>query len=421
MINNAVRILNTYTRNRAIERSIVYDAIIIGAGPVGGLAGKELSNRGLNVLLIEEHGEIGRPFQCAGLVTPSAMDIVGLHETILVDVDGARMHGPKGTLVQIGTPGSVKTHVVCRKKFDQGVVRQALEAGAELWLNSKPTEIVNTEEGVSVSIDRDGESIDLECKLLIGADGAHSWVRRKLKMGRPKEMMIGFQVEVTGYPGQERFLDMYTGKNIAPGFFAWVIPSGFGTHRIGLWARPEDLEGRSLEELYENLLKSEQWSERFADVRETARYCGPIPCGIVKRPFRDRVILIGDAAGSSKPTTGGGIGPGFRQVIESADELCKAINSNKLGESRLKKIMKVMKSLRREQDKARALRNLLVTELSDNELEAHFERFARPEVVELINQKGDIERPVPIGMALLKKVPEFRGLALKAGLRWVFA
>ncbi len=399
----------------------MYDVVIIGAGPVGGLAGRELSTRGLSVLLIEEHGEIGRPFQCAGLVTPNAMDIARLHETILADVDGARMYGPKGTLVQIGTPGSIKTHVVCRKKFDQGVVIQAIDSGTELWLNSKPTDIIQNEDGVQVFIEREGELVSTKCKLLIGADGAHSWVRRKLKMGRPKEMMIGFQTEVTGYSGQDRFLDMYTGKNIAPGFFAWVIPSGYGTHRIGLWARPEDLEGRSLEELYENLLSSENWSDRFSDVRETARYCGPIPCGILKRPFRDRIILIGDAAGSAKPTTGGGIGPGFRQVMESVDELSKAIVADKLRENRLKKIMKVMKSLRKEQDKARALRNLLVTELNDDELEAHFERFARPEVVELINQKADIEHPVPIGMALLKKVPEFRGLALRAGLRWVFA
>jgi len=405
----------------SVQRESMYDVVIIGAGPVGGLAGRELSSRGLKVLIIEEHAEIGRPFQCAGLVTPSAMEIAQLHETILEDVDGARMHGPKGTLVQIGTPGVIKTHVVCRKRFDQGVVRQALESGCMLWLNSKPLEVEYLDDCIQVEIDNSGTKTQVNCKLLIGADGAHSWVRRKFKMGRPKELMIGFQTEVTGYPGEDRYLDMYTGKDIAPGFFSWVIPSGHGTHRIGLWTRPQDLGEESLEDLYDNLLESEEWKERFSNVRETARYCGPIPCGILKRPFRDRVLLIGDAAGSSKPTTGGGIGPGFRQVMESADALCKAIKNDKLNESRLKKVMKVMKTLRKEQDKARALRNLLVSELSDEELESHFEKFSRPDVVELINKQGDIERPVPLGIALLKKVPEFRGLALKAGLRWVFA
>ena len=59
------------------------------------------------------------------------------------------------------------------------------------------------------------------------------------------------------------------------------------------------------------------------------------------------------------------------------------------------------------------LRNLLVSDCEDDELDRHFEQFAKPEVVELINAIGDIEKPVPLGMALLKKVPAFRKLALK--------
>ena len=51
-----------------------YDVIIIGAGPVGGYLARRLSENDMRVLLIEEHAEIGRPFQCAGLVNPSAME-----------------------------------------------------------------------------------------------------------------------------------------------------------------------------------------------------------------------------------------------------------------------------------------------------------------------------------------------------------
>ena len=89
--------------------------------------------------MLEEHNEIGgRPFQCAGLVTPNAMKQVGLYETILEEVDGALIHGPSGTLVPVGTGGTVRTYVVCRKLFDEGVVKQAMLSGATLWLNSKP-------------------------------------------------------------------------------------------------------------------------------------------------------------------------------------------------------------------------------------------------------------------------------------------
>ncbi len=72
-------------------------------------------------------------------------------------------------------------------------------------------------------------------------------------------------------------------------------------------------------------------------------------------------------------------------------------------------------------DRARALRDLLVTIPNDKELDSHFAMFNRPEILELINEIGDIEHPVPLGMALLKQVPEFRKLALKAGVKLLFA
>ena len=108
-----------------------YDVVIVGAGPVGGRAATVLSQDGLKVLMLEEHEEVGRPFQCAGLVTPSAMDIVEGYHTVLEEVDGALIHGPSGTLVPVGTEGTLRTYVVCRKRFDQYVVQQGMEAGAE--------------------------------------------------------------------------------------------------------------------------------------------------------------------------------------------------------------------------------------------------------------------------------------------------
>ena len=109
-----------------------FDVVIVGAGPVGGRAATLLSQDGLRVLMLEEHEEVGRPFQCAGLVTPSAMDVVEGYHTVLEEVDGALIHGPSGTLVPVGTEGTLRTYVVCRKRFDQYVVQQGMEAGLSL-------------------------------------------------------------------------------------------------------------------------------------------------------------------------------------------------------------------------------------------------------------------------------------------------
>jgi flavin-dependent dehydrogenase len=214
---------------------------------------------------------------------------------------------------------------------------------------------------------------------------------------------------------------MYTGSEVAPGLFAWVIPSGNNTHRIGVWSRPQDLDGRSVEQCYDTLLSHPLWREKFADVKEIARYCGPVPCGVIQKPFKDRVMVIGDAAGMAKPTTGGGIGPGFRQVESIIEKLVKSIVSGRLSASDLATVCKPFKTFRKEQDRARALRDLLVSTPDDETLDSHFEMFNRPEVLDLINREGDIEHPVPLGMTLLRKVPAFRKLALKAGFKLLFA
>tara|TARA_Y100001935_G_scaffold247118_1_gene242575 strand:+ start:374 stop:1600 length:1227 start_codon:yes stop_codon:yes gene_type:complete len=399
-----------------------WDVVIIGAGPVGGHTANLLAQRGQRVLLIEEHNEIGRPFQCAGLVTPNAMKQVGLYDTILEEIDGALIHGPSGTLVPVGTGGTIRTYVVCRKLFDEAVVKQSMISGATLWLNSKPTDAVVNQDYVSLRINKNGKDIELTTKLLIGCDGAHSWTRRYFKMGRPKELMIGFQTEVVGYQFRKRWLEMYSGSEIAPGFFAWVIPSGNDSCRIGLWSTAERLDGKSIEECYHNLLNHPLWKERFADIKETARYCGPVPSGMVRKAYKNRVLLIGDAAGMAKPTTGGGIGPGFEQINGIVDKLSVAIVENKLSEENLKSIARThFEKMRKDQSRARSLRNLLVSDCEDTELDRHFEQFARPEVISLINEVGDIEKPVPLGMALLRRVPAFRKLALKAGMKLIFS
>jgi flavin-dependent dehydrogenase len=139
---------------------------------------------------------------------------------------------------------------------------------------------------------------------------------------------------------------------------------------------------------------------------------------MVKHPVKDRVMLLGDAAGMAKPTTGGGIGPGFHQIQCIHEGLSRLVQANTLSEKHLKALTKQPWNLmKKEQERARTLRNLLVSDCTDSVLDQHFINFAHPDTLSLINAIGDIEKPVPLGMALLKQVPAFRPLALKAGVR----
>ena len=59
-------------------------------------------------------------------------------------------------------------------------------------------------------------------------------------------------------------------------------------------------------------MRNSRWSYKFKDCKEVGRFVGSVPSGILKSTTSTRVALFGDAAGICKPTTGGGIGPGFR-------------------------------------------------------------------------------------------------------------
>ena len=390
-----------------------YDFVVIGAGPVGSLLAQRLTQGGASVLIIEEHAQIGRPFQCAGLVNPEAMEIVGLHDTVLTPIWGARIHGPSGEVVSIGSTDTVRTWSVCRKLFDESILESAVDSGADLWLSSSPISAEQDDSEVSIKISTpDGEKT-VRCSMLCGADGAHSWVRRRFRMGRPKEMIVGFQIEVSGYVGEEGKLDMYTGSEIAPGFFAWAIPSG-DTTRIGVWSKAELLEGKSPEQLLKTLMYNSQWSHRFSDCREVGRFCGPVPSGLVKRPLKGRVMLFGDAAGLCKPTTGGGIGPGFKHVETMISDLLRRV-AGELTQVQLDSIVaEKHKSIRKDQGRAKALRDAFLTQMGDEELDQVFSVWSKPEVTELINEVGEIENPIPLGIRMLREVPEFKSLARRA-------
>ena len=54
-------------------------------------------------------------------------------------------------------------------------------------------------------------------------------------------------------------------------------------------------------------------------------------------------------------------------------------------------------------------------------MEEIFRIFSKPEVIKLINEKGDIEKPLSLGISMLKNVPEFRKMAVKAGFVVLFS
>jgi len=80
------------TRISARHGSLTWDVVVVGAGPSGSAAARACAEGGLSTLCIEEHGTIGYPVQCAGLLSTSAFEECGVSgESIQNEVSGARM------------------------------------------------------------------------------------------------------------------------------------------------------------------------------------------------------------------------------------------------------------------------------------------------------------------------------------------
>ena len=94
-------------------------------------------------------------------------------------------------------------------------------------------------------------------------------------------------------------------------------------------------------------------------------------------------------------------------------KLVSTIISNQFNAKTTQELNATLSSLRRKQNKSRALRNVFLSESTDEELDELFSVWAQPEVIELINQVGDIDNPIPLGIKMLKDIPEFRRLATK--------
>ncbi len=127
---------------------------------------------------------------------------------------------------------------------------------------------------------------------------------------------MGAQVEVA--LAEDRGVEVHFGNGVAPGFFAWLVPTGPGRGLAGLMARRNT--GLYMKEFVHNL-------ERTGRVRsqETGIRFGGIPLKPLRHTSADRLLYVGDAAGQVKPTTGGGIYYGLICAQIAAEVLHRAM------------------------------------------------------------------------------------------------
>jgi digeranylgeranylglycerophospholipid reductase len=280
-------------------KNMKYDVVVVGAGPAGAMASKYAARHGARTLLIEEHASIGSPVECTGLISTAALKEceIGEGNFILARMKGAFVYAPNGEELCIRGK-SVKAYVIDRKIFDRALVERSLEEGVELLLKTRFVSM----EGDKIKVLSNGERMDIEANVVIGADGIQSSVGRAAGIGRCKKFISGIQFEAPYAAKDPEFVEIFTGKDIAPGFFAWAVPFE-GLARIGLAKEPDDFPAQYY---LEKLLKHPVVASRYGGSKMEF-VLGGIPLGPPDKTMKDNVMLVGDSAGQVKPTSGGGI------------------------------------------------------------------------------------------------------------------
>jgi flavin-dependent dehydrogenase len=145
---------------------------------------------------------------------------------------------------------------------------------------------------------RNGENMLLKAEVIIIASGTGTALTRDAGLGQINEFAQGAQSDVLCKDLDE--VEVYTGAAVAPGFFAWLVPVGNVRAKAGLLCRGNP--GPYIAAF----VKSLEQRGRIEQGKHEVRY-GAVPLKPLLRTFGERVLVVGDAAGQVKPTTGGGI------------------------------------------------------------------------------------------------------------------
>ncbi|MFC2012774.1 NAD(P)/FAD-dependent oxidoreductase [Chloroflexota bacterium] len=261
----------------------MYDVIVVGGGPVGSYMAGKLAGAGQRVVVLERKGKLGEPVCCAGIIGMECAETFGADDsTVLNRVNGARLHSPSGKHISLWRerPQAV---VVNRAAFDTTMADRARNKGAEYVLNTTVTDIRVSTSKAEVAATRRGTSLVMEARAVVVANGFGSRLTEQLRLGRIGDSVIGAQTEVTT-SGLEA-IEVYFGREVAPGFFAWLVPVAPTRALVGMMSR------RSPELYMERFISSLQAQGKISSVEVKPCYRS-IPLRPLPRTRGERLMVV---------------------------------------------------------------------------------------------------------------------------------
>ena len=268
-----------------------YDAIVAGGSISGLLAAREMAAGGASVLVLEEDSEIGTPEHCGGLVSITGIQNLGLipNSNAIENsrISRAKILSPSGGF-EISAEKQ-KVIVLDRRAFDKQIAFQAQRLGVEIKVKCSMRDLEKDYCGYNIKTS-DG---DLSCNYFVDARGVTSLIARNRE-----GVLQSAQYEVYADWIEHDTIEVMFDSQHYPGFFAWIIPTAQGMGKVGVAGR-----GINAANALQSYLNDK--SKNYSIVRKVYAPIwvnGPIGNFVV-----GHTLIVGDAAGQSKPTTAGGI------------------------------------------------------------------------------------------------------------------
>ncbi|MEM3437624.1 MAG: NAD(P)/FAD-dependent oxidoreductase, partial [Nitrososphaerales archaeon] len=289
-----------------------FDVIVVGGGVCGLIAAREIASSNLKVSVLEEDFEIGIPERCAGLISVKALTCLGLFPSKKIvknEIRRALIHSPLGSKVEVDATKQ-RIIVLNRREFDRELARIAEKNGAFVDLGQRVLGIEEKDGLVKIKTTK----YERLAKILVDARGLSS-------LRSEHGILQAAQYDIQGSWFEKDRVEVYLDNEITPGFFKWLIPLNEEIARLGAAGyciNPFEI----LDEFVEN-----------HKAKVIKKIASPIFVGGASKNFvHGNIVAIGDAAGQTKPTTGGGIFTGGVGALLAGKAISRSlINDNLLA------------------------------------------------------------------------------------------
>ena len=332
------------------------DILIVGGGPSGSFAGISIIKylRSCHVVIIDKRKVSGFPPHCSGLIAISGLTNLNIDKSVkrqanINRVTSAKFISPSGISLTINRKKN-ELVVLDRPKLDFLLAKKAQKLGSKYYFQHKAINITHLlqNEGYLVSgHTKQKEFFQIKAKVVISAEGHHPILPKQIGLPAPANnwSFPALQYEIENVTDIDvSTVELYFGQKIAPGFFAWLIPVNDTRVRIGLAVHP--LIGSNVRKRLEHLLfKHPVLAPKVKQGKILNSWGGFVPVnGPIQKTYAEGFLVIGDAAGQSKATTGGGFNIGSFCGYLAGKTAAKAIFNNNNSSSLMKEYQKDWKA-----------------------------------------------------------------------------